>query len=89
MFIKLDIPHTYSTTKLACGVVIAHNARLFLAHWLIFSCDTQYTQSGINSSHTHNLAKSQSYRGLKFLLSDTKFMTTVNSMLNYHRFQGN
>ena len=29
----------------------------------------------------HNLPKSQSYQGLKLLLSDTKFMTTVSSML--------
>ena len=32
------------------------------------------------SNHIHNLARS--YRGLKLLLSDTKFMTTINSMLN-------
>ena len=31
---------------------------------------TRYTKS----SHTHNLAKSQNYQGLKFILSDTKFM---------------
>jgi hypothetical protein len=37
--------------------------------------------------HTLNLAKSKSYRGLKLVMSDTKFMTTVNSMVNYQRFQ--
>ena len=47
------------------------------------------SEGGTNSSHTHNLAKSQSYRGLKLLLSDTKSMTTVNSRLIYHRFQEN
>ena len=47
------------------------------------------SEGGTNSSFTHNLAKSQSYGGLKLLLSDTKFMTMVNSMLTYHRFQGN
>jgi hypothetical protein len=46
-------------------------------------------EGGANSSHMHNRAKSQSYRGLKLLLSDTKFMSTVKSMFNYHRFQGN
>ena len=30
-----------------------------------------------NSSHTHNLANFQSYRGPKLLMRDTKFMTTV------------
>ena len=29
-------------------------------------------EGGIESSHMHNLAKSQSYRGLKLLLNDTK-----------------
>ena len=47
------------------------------------------SKGGTNSSHMHNLAKSQSYQGLKLLLSDTKLMTTVNSMLIYHRFQEN
>ena len=44
-------------------------------------------EGGTNSSHMHNLAKSQSYRGLELLLSDTKFMKMVNSMLIYHRLQ--
>ena len=38
---------------------------------------------------THNLAKSQNYQELKLLLSDTELMTTVNSILIYHRFQEN
>ena len=46
-------------------------------------------EGGTNSSHTHNLAKSQSHQRLKLLRSGTKFMTTVISMLIYHRFQGN
>ena len=46
-------------------------------------------EGGTNSNHTHNLVKSQSYEGLKLLLSDTKFMTMVHSMLTYHRFQEN
>ena len=45
------------------------------------------SEGGTNSSETHNLAKSQSYRGLKLLLNDTKFMNTINSMLYYHRSQ--
>ena len=45
------------------------------------------SRGDITSSHTHNLAKSQSYRALKLLLSDTKFMPMVNSMLIYDRFQ--
>ena len=44
-------------------------------------------EGGSNSSHTRNLAKSQSYQGLKLLLSDTKFMTRESNMLIYHRFQ--
>jgi hypothetical protein len=36
---------------------------------------------------THNLAKSQSYQGLRLLLRDTTFMKTVKSRLIYHRFQ--
>ena len=47
------------------------------------------SEDGTNSSHTHNLTKSQSYHGLKLLLSDTKSTTTVNFMLMYHRFQEN
>ena len=43
------------------------------------------SEGGINSSHTHNLAKSQSFQGLKLLLCATKFMSTINSI--YHRFQ--
>ena len=38
-------------------------------------------------SSTHNVAKPQSYQGLKLLLSDTKFMITVNSMLIHHGLQ--
>ena len=49
--------------------------------------DILISECGINSSYTHNLAKSQSYQGLKLLPSDIKFMKMVNSMLLYHRFQ--
>jgi len=45
------------------------------------------SKGGANSSHKHVLVKSQSYWGLKILLSDPNFMTTVDSMLKYHRFQ--
>jgi hypothetical protein len=45
------------------------------------------SDDGTKSSHSHNLAKSQSYRGLKLLLSDSKFMAMVNSMFTYHRIQ--
>ena len=47
------------------------------------------SEGGTNSSLMHNLVKSQSYQGLKLLLSDTKFMTVVKSMFMYHRFQQN
>jgi hypothetical protein len=47
------------------------------------------SEGGTNSSHMHNLAKSQSYQGLKLLLRDIKFMSIVNSMLIYHRCQDN
>ena len=36
------------------------------------------SESGTNSSHRHNLTRSQSYRELKLLLSDAKFKTVVN-----------
>jgi hypothetical protein len=39
------------------------------------------SEGGTNSSHTHNVAKSQSYRGLEFLLSVTKIMNTCSYML--------
>jgi hypothetical protein len=45
------------------------------------------SEGGTNSSHMHNLVKSQSFRGLKLLLSDTKFMTTKHNMLVYQKFQ--
>ena len=44
------------------------------------------SEGGIYSSHMYNLAKSQNYRGLKLLLSDTKFMTTIRSVLIHHKF---
>ena len=47
------------------------------------------SEGSTNSSRTHNLAKSQSYRGLKLLPSDTKFVTTANSTLIYYRFEEN
>ena len=47
------------------------------------------SEGDTNSSHTHNLAKSQSCQGMLLLLSDIKFMKTVNSMLIYRRFQEN
>jgi hypothetical protein len=47
------------------------------------------SESGTNSSLTRILAKSQSYQGLKLVLSDTKFMIIVNSMLIYDRSQEN
>ena len=31
-----------------------------------------------DSSHTHYLAKSQSYQGSKLLMSDTEFMNMIN-----------
>ena len=46
------------------------------------------SEDGTHSNHMHNLAKSQSYQGLKLLLCDTKIMTTVNSIPFHHRFQG-
>ena len=39
------------------------------------------SEGGIISSHMHNLAESQSYRGLKLLMSDTIFMAMINFML--------
>ena len=40
-----------------------------------------------NSRHMHNLDKSQSHRGLKLLLSDSNFMTTVNIMIINYKFK--
>ena len=50
------------------------------------SPNTPISEGGTNSSHTHNLAKSQSYRGLKLLPSDIKLMKMVNPILIYHIF---
>ena len=47
------------------------------------------SEGGTNLSHTHNLAKSQSYQWLKLLPGDTKFMKKVNFLFIYHRFQEN
>ena len=44
-------------------------------------------EGGTYSSCTYNLTKSQNYRGLKLLLSEIECMTTVDSMLIYHRFE--
>ena len=56
---------------------------------VLTTLNTPISEGGTNSSHTHNPAKSQSYQGLKLLLSDTKFMTTVYYLLIYHMFQEN
>jgi hypothetical protein len=45
------------------------------------------SEGGTCSSCTHNLVKSQSYRGLKLLLSDTKSTTMVYIMFIYHIIQ--
>jgi hypothetical protein len=45
------------------------------------------SEGGTNLSHTHKLAETQKSSRGEFLLSDTKFMTTVNTMLIYHKFQ--
>ena len=39
------------------------------------------SEGGTNSCLMHNLFKSQSYQGLKFLPSDTKFMNTIGRKL--------
>ena len=57
--------------------------------FIFTTLNTPISEGGTNSSHTYNLAKSQSHQGLKLLLSDNKFMTTVISMLVYHQFQEN
>ena len=47
------------------------------------------SEGGTNSSRMHNLAKSQTYWGLKLLLSDIKCMATIISIVIYHIFQEN
>ena len=47
------------------------------------------SKGGTDSSRMHNLAKAQSYQGLKLISSDTKCMMTVTFMFIYHRFQEN
>jgi hypothetical protein len=56
---------------------------------LYATLNTPNSEGGTSSSHMHNLAKSQSYLGLKVLLSDPGFMKKINSMLISHRFQEN
>ena len=48
--------------------------------------NTTISEGGTDSTHTHNLVQSQSYPGLKLLLTDTKSTKTIHSMLMYHRF---
>ena len=38
-----------------------------------------------NSSHMHNLVKSQSYRGLQFSMSDTKFMNICSFTIDFKK----
>ena len=45
------------------------------------------SEDGPNLSHMHNLVKSQSYWGLKLLVSNTKFTNTINSMLIHREDQ--
>lgn len=40
------------------------------------------SKGGANSSHMHNPAKSQSCRGLEFLLRETKFMNACSSTID-------
>ena len=56
---------------------------------VIATLNMPISEGGTNSNYMHNLAISQSYKGLKLLLSDTKFITTLNSMLIHHIFQEN
>ena len=44
--------------------------------------DIPIGDDGTNSSHTHNLGKSQSYRGLIFLQSDIKSMNTCSIIID-------
>ena len=43
------------------------------------------SEGGTNSWSMHYLAKSQSYRGLKFLMCDTKFMNTCSISIGFKR----
>ena len=43
------------------------------------------SEDGTNSSHTHNLVKSQSYQGLKFVLSDTKFVNLCSFIIDFKK----
>ena len=64
-------------------------SQFFTTDFFFTTLNISIGEDGTNSRHVHNLAKSQIYQGLKLLLSDTKFMNTVNPMLVYHRFQEN
>lgn len=55
---------------------------IYLGHYLYIFCKWHpLTWSGINSSHTHKLTKSQSYLRLQFLLSG------IDYMLIYYRIK--
>ena len=43
------------------------------------------SEGGTNSRHMHNLAKPQSYRGLKLLPSDIKFMNTCSFTVDFKK----
>ena len=46
----------------------------------------QVSEDGTNSSHTHNLTKSQGDQGFKFVLSDTKLVTTCSFIIDFKQF---
>ena len=48
--------------------------------------NTPISEGGTNWSHTHNVAKSQSYQKFTLLGSDAEFIKTVNSIFIYHYF---
>ena len=43
------------------------------------------SEGGANPSHMHDPTKSQSYQGLNFLLSDTKFMNTCSFTIDFKK----
>ena len=43
------------------------------------------SEGGTNLSHTHNLAKSQSYQGLNFLLSDNRLLNTCSYTIDFKK----
>ena len=66
----------------------SHKCQIF-THLISLQLNITISEGNINSNHMYNLVKSQSYQGLKLLLSDTKIHDYGEFYARFCRFQGN